>query len=750
VPIPRQLRTRGRLGKTRLAFLLATVGALVACVATAYADDISNNIDTTVDAVAEVMPLTTGGANGTTQLYVVERNGDGKNGCNLTASTSLSISISSSNTAVATVSPSSSTFTACGDVKTLTVTPHDVGSATVSASLIANTTAGTFNLAPVTFTVNVAPPPNTPPQIAVAGVTGGASYNKGSVPSATCQVTDAEDGNSSFPATLSAITGPYANDGIGLQTASCSYTDAGGLHVEASETYGIVDPTAPLIGYTLNPLSPDGNNGWYRSNVSLTWDVSEPQSPSSLAKTGCVDQNITSDQVATTYLCSATSAGGSAGPVSVTIKRDGSKPTITADSGSYSPGTWTNQDVAISYTCHDVGPSGLKTACPDDLLLNGETDAVISHEIDDNAGNTGESNGIWVRIDKTPPVLSLPSNITDEATGASGRVVSYTTSASDTLSGLNGSISCSPASGSTFALGTTTVDCSAQDNAGNSASGSFDVTIQDTTPPALNLPGNITKEATGPSGAVVPYSASASDLVDGSTPVNCDHNSGSTFPLGTTTVHCSATDAHSNTANGSFTVTVQDTTAPSLNLPADITVYAVNNQAVVNYSASASDIVDGSVAINCTPASGSTFGPGTTTVNCSATDSHGNTANGSFKVNVIYRWSGFFQPVDNAAMNVAKSGSTIPVKFSLGGNQGLSVLLATPSVTKIGCSTGEPLDTIEEYTSSVASGLRYDLTADQYIYSWKTTSSYAGTCQRLSVKLADGTPAHTADFKFTK
>src|SRR5205807_1583186 len=60
------------------------------------------------------------------------------------------------------------------------------------------------------------------------------------------------------------------------------------------------------------------------------------------------------------------------------------------------------------------------------------------------------------------------------------------------------------------------------------------------------------------------YPATASDIVDGSDPVNCDHVSGSTFPLGTTTVQCTATDTHNNTAHGSFTVTARDTTPPAI------------------------------------------------------------------------------------------------------------------------------------------------------------------------------------------
>ena len=268
---PRKFRRRGRWS-----LIAGTMIAAALMATAASADDISNNLDASVDAVAEVMPLNVGGANGTTQLYVTPRNGDGKNGCNLTGSTTLGLSLASSDPSVATVSPSSVTFTSCGDTKTLTVTPVGPGSATISATQVSNTTDGTFNLAPAAFTVNVAPPPNTAPAVTISGVTAGASYSKGSVPAATCQVTDAEDGPSSFPASLSAVSGPYSADGIGEQTASCSYTDAGGLTASGSMTYEIVDPSAPSIGYTLDPATPDGLNGWFRSDVSLTGTSASP------------------------------------------------------------------------------------------------------------------------------------------------------------------------------------------------------------------------------------------------------------------------------------------------------------------------------------------------------------------------------------------------------------------------------------------------------------------------------------------
>jgi hypothetical protein len=379
-------------GKITLLFIVCTV--LLAVPAIALADDISNNLDASVDAAAEVMPLTTGGADGTTQLFVTPRNGDGKNGCNLTGGTSLGLSVSSSNPSVATVSPSSVTFTSCSDLKTLTVHPVAQGSTTISVSQTSNNTGATFALAPATFTVNVTPPPNTAPTIAVAGVTGGANYNKGSVPNATCQVTDTEDGNSSFPATLSAITGTYASDGIGSQTASCDYTDGGGLQASASETYNIVDPSPPVI--TKVVTGTEGNNGWYTSNVTVDWTVNDPESPNSLQTTGCNDQNITADQAEQTYSCSATSAGGSSGPQSVSIKRDATDPNVSLVDGPANGSEHYFGSVPDEPTCNASDAlSELAGPCS----VSGYGTTVGSHTVTatatDNAGNEATASSTY-------------------------------------------------------------------------------------------------------------------------------------------------------------------------------------------------------------------------------------------------------------------------------------------------------------------------------------------------------------------
>ena len=234
--------------------------------------------------------------------------------------------------------------------------------------------------------------------------------------------------------------------------------------------------------------------------------------------------------------------------------------------------------------------------------------------------------------DTTAPNLTLPGSMTLEATDASGAVASFSASATDVVDPAP-VVDCQPASGETFPLGTTTVDCTATDATGNQSSGSFDVLVSDTTAPVLALPPNQTVEATGPSGAAVTYAATAADAVDPAPAVACDPSSGAMFPMGTTTVHCTATDATGNQSSGSFDVTVGDGSAPALSLPDTIVREASGpSGAAVTYGATATDGVDPAPVVDCQPASGSTFGLGTTTVHCTATDTTGNKSAGSFAI----------------------------------------------------------------------------------------------------------------------
>jgi hypothetical protein len=119
--------------------------------------------------------------------------------------------------------------------------------------------------------------------------------------------------------------------------------------------------------------------------------------------------------------------------------------------------------------------------------------------------------------------------------------------------------------------------------------------IPDIEPPALLLPSDLTVEATGPNGATVAFSAQAEDEVDGDVPVTLNPPSGSTFPLGTTAVTATATDAAGNSASGTFGVTVRDGTAPVFRaLTASPSTLSGSNHAMVpvTVTSSVADAVD--------------------------------------------------------------------------------------------------------------------------------------------------------------
>jgi hypothetical protein len=258
----------------------------------------------------------------------------------------------------------------------------------------------------------------------------------------------------------------------------------------------------------------------------------------------------------------------------------------------------------------------------------------------DAAGNVTQSSAVTVTVanappkDGTPPLISVPADAVIDATGPTGAVFTYEVTATDNVDGVVPA-TCAPPSGATFAFGPAIVVCSATDAAGNTASASFAVIVEDLTPPGVTVPADAVLEATSAAGAAFVFAASANDAVDGSLSAACDQESGATFALGATPVTCTATDANSNTASAVFTVTVTDTTAPVINVPADAVLEATSpGGAVYTFAVAATDVVDGEVTPTCSPASGTIFSLGLTPVMCTATDAHGNNGWTAFTVTV--------------------------------------------------------------------------------------------------------------------
>jgi hypothetical protein len=246
--------------------------------------------------------------------------------------------------------------------------------------------------------------------------------------------------------------------------------------------------------------------------------------------------------------------------------------------------------------------------------------------------------------------------------------------------------------------------------------------------------------------------ATATDACAGSVPVNSSGTVDANTP-GAYVIHYTASDG-THTANATRTVNVVDTTAPSISCPSDVFVTlppnSNANSIVVNYPAvTASDSCSSSVSVVSTPPSGSVFPVGTTTINATADDGNGHTAACSFHVTVLYNFNGFFQPISNLPVfNVVNAGRAIPVKFSLSGNKGLNIFApGSPSSGPVACNTSDEANVLVETVTAGGSSLSYDASSDQYVYVWKTESSWAGTCRQLVVTLKDGS-IHRANFRF--
>lgn len=210
------------------------------------------------------------------------------------------------------------------------------------------------------------------------------------------------------------------------------------------------------------------------------------------------------------------------------------------------------------------GTGALNTGAPKGLRT-------ITATATDVAGNEVTTSFYATIKDTVPPIVKITAGkLSDtEATSADGAIVfvGVEVTGTDAIDG-RVAVACTKPDGTVvslggnqqFAFGTTIVTCTATDSSGNRGTGTFTVTVVDTTAPVLTVPSNMTVNATSTLGAVVTYSATATatDDVTAVPIVTCMPASGSTFVLGTTTVSCFAQDLPGINLSlpQSFTVTV--------------------------------------------------------------------------------------------------------------------------------------------------------------------------------------------------
>ena len=219
-------------------------------------------------------------------------------------------------------------------------------------------------------------------------------------------------------------------DEVSIWTRALSAEDIVELHDLGSNGVSLIDQTAPTITPTVSGTL--GNNGWYTSDVTVDWTVTDGESAIS-STNGCDTTTITADTVGVTLTCEATSDGGTASE-SVTLKRDATAPSI---SGNATPPAnsngWNNTDVTVSFSGSD-GTSGI-ASCPADVLLSSEgIGQTVSGNCTDLAGNTSAPATVSdINIDKTAPT---PIQSGPFAVNEGDSVVLDGTGSTDSLSGI--------------------------------------------------------------------------------------------------------------------------------------------------------------------------------------------------------------------------------------------------------------------------------------------------------------------------
>ena len=483
----------------------------------------------------------------------------------------------------------------------------------------------------------------TGPAVTVPSTTAEATGSSGAVVTFVATAVDLVDGPVT-PVNCTPASG--STFPLGATNVVCTAVDSRGNPGQGTGVVTVVDTTPPVVTVQSRTVEATGPAGAVVMFTATAMDLVD----GSLTPTCTPASGSTFPLGATTVTCTAVDSRGNTGTGTGTITVvDTEGPVVSVPNTTAEATGPTGAVVTFTATATDVVDGVVPVTCTPasgSLFPLGAT--TVTCTATDSEGNVGTGTGVVTVVDTTGPTVTVPSSST-EATGPAGAVVTFVATAVDLVDGVVTPVTCTPASGSTFPVGETTVTCTASDSRGNVGTGTGTVTVTDTTPPVVTVPSSTT-EATGPAGAAVSFTATAVDLVDGNLTPTCVPASGSTFPLAATTVTCTAVDSHGNTGTGTGVVTVVDTTPPVIsNMPADITVTATSpSGAVVTWpSPTAMDIVDLSVPVTCVPASGTVFRIGNTLVTCSASDTRGNSSSASFTVTVINA----APPVVNVSLN---------------------------------------------------------------------------------------------------
>ncbi|MCX6023782.1 MAG: putative Ig domain-containing protein, partial [Chloroflexi bacterium] len=231
-----------------------------------------------------------------------------------------------------------------------------------------------------------------------------------------------------------------------------------------------IDRTPPTVSATYAP--PANAAGWNSSAVTVTFECADSRS----GVASCSDPFTVTSEGFSNLLGGAFDNAGNSTNKAFAVNVDRTAPTITATgTPPANAAGWNSSAVTVNFACADAG-SGI-ASCTDPFTVTTEGDTNLAGGAFDNAGNS-KNISYAVKVDRTAPAVMPPSPVNATSYSAAGVAVTYgTASAADGGSGLDGAVTCAPATGSVFPVGATQVTCSAKDLAGNTGNSVFAVNV---------------------------------------------------------------------------------------------------------------------------------------------------------------------------------------------------------------------------------------------------------------------------------
>jgi hypothetical protein len=376
------------------------------------------------------------------------------------------------------------------------------------------------------------------------------------------------------------LLGQFAALGLGNSVLICSATGENAATGSVEFEVDVVDQNPPVLGaLPANPLLERQSLEGAVVNFTLPTATDDIDSDVTVACTipdsaggtdpfppGSVASFVPpAASTTTTVTCVATDDSGLTDTGSFTVTVQDTTPPAIAATADILVGAATAAGASVSFstpTATDVGNVTVSCdAISGSVFPIGAT--TVSCTATDDVGLTTVDQFLITVADATPPVFVPGADVSVEADTTGGANVAFTAPTATDF-GQPVDVSCTAfvppqlvESGDFFPIGTTTVTCTAIDGSGNIATDAFDITVVDSTAPVITVPADITATADNASGAVVDYAVTAIDTADLNPVIDCNPPSGSVFPMGTSTVNCTATDASGNSSADAFDITVE-------------------------------------------------------------------------------------------------------------------------------------------------------------------------------------------------